>query len=67
MKLANIRISNENLLSSQNVFNKFIFYGASQFRFCLTLKWSRHWALPLVVKGVPMDPNSENAFPDGSF
>ena len=33
----------------------------------LTLKWSRYWALPLVVKGVPMDPNSENAFPEGIF
>ena len=36
-----------------------------QYRGVLTLrpKWSRYWALPLVVKGVPMDPNSENAFP----
>ena len=33
----------------------------------LTLKWSRYWVLPLVVKGVPMDPNSENAFPEGMF
>ena len=32
----------------------------------LTLKWSRHWALPLVVR-VPMDPISENAFPEGIF
>ena len=33
----------------------------------LTLKWSRYWAIPLVVKGVPMDPNPENAFPKGIF
>ena len=30
----------------------------------LTLKWSRPSALPLVVKGVPMDPNSEKYFPE---
>ena len=28
----------------------------------LKLKWSRYCVLPLVVKGVPMDPDSENAF-----
>ena len=33
----------------------------------LTLKWSRYWALPMVVNGVPMDPNSENAFPEWIF
>ena len=30
-------------------------------RYWLKLKWSRHWALPLVVKGVPMDPNLDLA------
>ena len=30
----------------------------------LTLKWSRYSVLPLVVKGVPMDPNSESPFPN---
>ena len=30
----------------------------------LTLKWSRPSALPLVVKGVHMDPNSEKYFPN---
>ena len=29
----------------------------------LTLKWSRYIVLPLVVKGVPMGPNSEKYFP----
>ena len=24
--------------------------------FCINTKWSRYWALPLVVGGVPMDP-----------
>ena len=29
-----------------------------------TLKCLRYCVLPFVVKGVPMDPNSENAFPE---
>ena len=32
---------------------------------CLPLNWLRYCTLPLVVKGVPMDPNSENAFSKG--
>ena len=35
--------------------------------FYITLKWLRYCALPLVVKGVPMDPNSEKVFSKGIF